>query len=33
MSFLRANTDAPSMDERSELILMRVAIDTLLNVP
>ena len=33
VSFLRANTDAPSMDERSELILMRVAIDTLLNVP
>lgn len=32
VSFLRANTDAPSMDERSELILMRVAIDTVLNV-
>ena len=33
VSFLRANTDATSMDERSELILMRIAIDTLLNVP
>jgi len=33
VSFLRANTDAPSMDERSELILVRVAIDTLLKVP
>lgn len=33
VSYLRANTDASSMDERSELILMRVAIDTLLVVP
>lgn len=33
VSFLRANTDAASMDERSEVILMRIAIDTLLNVP
>lgn len=33
VAFLRANTDAPSMDERSELILMRVAMDTLLGVP
>lgn len=33
VSFLRANTDASSIDERSELILMRVAIDTLLDVP
>lgn len=32
VSFLRANTDAPSLDERSELILMRVAMDTLLDV-
>lgn len=31
VAFLRANTDASSLDERSELILMRVAIDTLLG--
>lgn len=31
ITFLRANTDASSLDERSELILMRVAIDTLLG--
>jgi hypothetical protein len=31
VAFLRANTDAASMDERSELILMRVAMDTLLG--
>ena len=30
VAFLRANTDATSMDERSELILMRIAFDTLL---
>jgi hypothetical protein len=30
-SFLRANTDAPSMRERSEMVLMRVAFETLLD--
>lgn len=33
VAFLRANTDASSMDERSELILMRIAMDTLLGAP
>jgi hypothetical protein len=30
-AFLRANTDSPSMRERSEMILMRVAFETLLD--